>query len=279
MRLRSAALVAALLAGPASALEGYVIAAGYQGDSADAQALAVAADLQVTESTWWSISSGHNSVDLPRGTSLDTNYLDIGVDHYFDPIGARFEVAYWGDADLLDSVDARASLYWRNERVTIGVNGEYRDFEFELPTTPVFDEREVRFHAKGIGMDARFALTDTVDFRVSGIRYDYSVPLQIDANRDIVDFLGISRLSLVNSLVDYRVGGGFGIEFGDKRFTADHYTWRGAVDGGHTDSTMLHLLLPVGKRLDLELGIGRDDVELYGKANVYSLFFYFYSAD
>ena len=268
-----------LLAAPAMAVENYIVAAGVQADTADARALAGSVSVATSERTWWSLSGGFNTVEILRGQTLNTRYYDIGFDHHFDPLGLELEAAYWGDNDILDSIDARASVYWQNEKYRLSADFEYRDFEFDLPTVDTFEGRDVRFHANGYGLTGNVQVTDSLSFSATGVRYDYSVPLRIDDNRDIINFLSISRLSLIASLIDYRVGADIGLNVGESHWSVDYYTWKGAVDGGKTDSTSLQFLTPLGKRFDIELSFGHDRTELYGSANVYSVFFYFYGGN
>lgn len=265
-----------LLAGNALAAEGFIVGAGVEGDSADGLAGTVVADIALGEKTWLSGSAGGNTVELPRGLSIDTVYGDLGLDHWFDPVGVRVGVAYWGDSDVLDSNDWRASLYWRNDAVTLAGDYEFRDFTFQIPATDFFPGRTVEFDASGVGLSARFDLTDTVDLSLSGMTYDYSINLSLDRNRGILELLSFSRLSLINSLVDYRVFAGLGVDVGDQRWQFDLGTWQGEVDGGRTRSATMRFLTPLGDASDIEFGLGLDDSELYGSVTFFSVFLYFY---
>ncbi len=265
-----------LLAGNALAAEGFIVGAGVEGDSADGLAGTVVADIALGEKTWLSGSAGGNTVELPRGLSIDTVYGDLGLDHWFDPVGVRVGVAYWGDSDVLDSNDWRASLYWRNDAVTLAGDYEFRDFTFQIPATDFFPGRTVEFDASGVGLSARFDLTDTVDLSLSGMTYDYSINLSLDRNRGILELLSFSRLSLINSLVDYRVFAGLGVDVGDQRWQFDLGTWQGEVDDGRTRSATMRFLTPLGDASDIEFGLGFDDSELYGSVTFFSVFLYFY---
>ena len=272
----SRCLLLLLLSGNSWAAGEFVIAGGVEGDNADGLALALFGDVAIGDETWLSGGVAHTSVDLAIREELETWYADIGVDHYFDPAGIRIGVAYWGDDDILDSVDLRTSLYFRGDKGSLGFDYEFRDFELELPDFDMFRRRQVEFDANGFGISARLDLTDKVDVRMKGIAYDYSVDLRLDPNRDIVNVISVSRLSLINSLVDYRANIGFGIDFGLKRLEFDIAQWEGAVAGARTNSYSLHFLMPVGERNDIEFGIGYDDSDTYGEVMVFSVFLYFY---
>jgi len=265
-----------LLSGNSWAAGEFVIAGGAEVDSADGLAVALFGNVAVGDETWLSGSIARSRVDLELRDELQTWYADIGVDHYFDPAGFRLGVAYWGDDDILDSVDLRASLYFRGDRGSLSFDYEYRDFELVLPRIGMLSRRRVNFDANGVGLGARLDLTDTIDLSVKGIAYDYSVDLRLDPNRDIVNLISVSRLSLINSLVDYRANIGLGIDFGFKRLEFEIAQWEGAVAGARTNSYSLRFLTPVGERNDIEFGIGYDDSETYGQVTIFSIFLYFY---
>jgi hypothetical protein len=265
-----------LLAGPVWAAEGYIVAIGAEVDNADASAGSLSGELAVTEKTWLSAALAKNTVDLPRGISLDTVYGDLGVDHWFDPIGIRATVAYWGDSDILDSVDYRGSLYWRNDKVTLSAEYEYRDFSFDVFRDTLRPGQDFKFTADGVGLSARFELSESVDLSLSGIDYEYDVNLRLDANRPILDYLSVSRLSLINSLIDYRARVGLGVDAGDQRWSLDVATWKGEVDGRKTNSATLRFLTPLGKKGDVEFGLGVDRSRDFETVTVFSVFFYFY---
>lgn len=272
----SKALPLILLAGPAWALDGYILGGGVEADSADGLAAAVFADIGVSEKTRLFAALGKSSVELGRGIDLETSYGDIGLDHWFDPVGIRMQVAYWGDNDFLDSIDWRGGLYWRNDKVTLSGDLEYRDFEFNIFGNDAVPGRNVRFHAKGAGLSARFQLNDALSLNVMGIDYRYNVDLNRGGNRDIMDFLSVSRLSLINSLIDYRAGGGLGLDVGEQRWELDYRTWKAEVDGSITHSATLNLITPLGQRGDIQFGLGVDDSNTYGSITFFTVQLFFY---
>ena len=264
------------LAAPVWAVEGYIVGLGVEADSEDAVAGSISGDIGLTKNTWLSAALAKNRVELPRGIDIDTLYADIGFDHWFEPMGVRIGVAYWGDNDILDSVDYRGSLYWRNDKVTVSGIFEYRDFSFDVFRDDLRPGQDVRFHANGTGLSARFELSPSLDLRFSGIDYEYNVNLRLDANRPILDFLSVSRLSLLNSLIDYRGRVELGVDVGERRWSLDYATWKGEVDGRKTDSVTLRFLTPLGSKSDIEFGLGVDHAEDFGSVTLFSVFLYFY---
>lgn len=277
-----AATLLALLTLSTSALADkgdFVLAAGVSLDDADGKAISVLGDFAVAKSTWLSASIGRSAVDLPRFQEIETWYGDLGIDSFWDPAGARLSVAYWGDSELLDSVDVRGSVYTRGAKGMFAVDLEYRDFELELPPVDVFPLTKVPFDAYGLGLSGRLKLSSRVDLRLRGISYEYSIDLRSQNATRLINLLSISRLSLLSSLIDWQVSAGIAIDFGFKSWQFDVAKWRGAIDGGDNFSVTVSYLTPFTKRTDLEIGLGYDDSDLYGQVAVLNLFVYFYGGD
>ncbi len=273
----SKALALIVLSGTAFADVGdYIIGGGVEADNADAMAIAAFGEVGVGAETWLFGSVARNVAELPRREDLETWYGDVGIDHFFDPVGIRAAVAYWGDSDTFDSIDWRASVYWRNDRVSLEAEYEFRDFELTFPSFGVTPARRAGFDADGWGGRARFDITDAFTLSVGGVDYEYSRDISVTDNPGLVDLISFSRLSLINSLVDYRANVTFGLDDDVRYWELDVATWRGEVDGGRTDSFTLRFLLPMTDSSDIELGIGLDDSELYGDVTFFSVFFFFY---
>ncbi|MGI9202070.1 MAG: hypothetical protein ACR2QL_13485 [Woeseiaceae bacterium] len=256
----------------------YLLGAGLETDSDDGLRGSLLAGVEVGDSTWLSGGFAAASVELASGRTSHTRYVDVEFDHHFDPIGIALGVAYWGDPDLLDSVDQRFSLYFRNERFSIAGEYEYRDFDFIIPPTNFFPGREFAFDADGFGARIRYEFTKTFRMSASAMKYDYSVDFRPDENRDAVSLLTISRFSLINSLVDSRASMSFGVDVGSGQWGFDYATWKGALDQSRTKSYTVRFLHPMSTRTDLELALGYDDSDLYGNITFLSLYLFFYGS-
>jgi hypothetical protein len=265
-----------LLSNSAFAVEGFMIGAGGEGDSDGGLSLAVVSGVGLAEDTWLSAAVAKSEVDLVDGRELETDYADIELDHYFDPVGVRLGAAYWGDSDVLTSNDWRASGYFRNDVVTLAFDYEYRDFEFIIPSTDFTMSRRIFFDADGFGVSARFQTSESTSLRLRGIKYDYSVPFRPVENADTRRLLSVTRLSLINSLVDHRASVTLGIESGKTVWDIDLATWEGAISGSRTKSLTIRYLAPLSTRTDIELSLGYDDSELYGDVTFFSLYLFFY---
>ena len=265
-----------LVASNALAAEGYIVGFGLEGDSADGLGAAVIGDIAVGDNTWLTGAVARSAVDFPDRQSVDSWYGDLEIDHLFDPVGVSLGVSYWGDSDTLDSRDWRGSVYWRGDSFMLAGEYEYRDFRFELPPTDFFPGRVFRFDANGIGLTANIDLTENVSLGLHGKDYDYGANLRLDRNRGLLQLLAFSRLSLINSLVDYRVGASLGVDTGKRYWRFEAATWKGEADGGTTRSATLRLTTPMGDRGDIEFGLGVDNSDLYGSVTFLSVFLYFY---
>ena len=253
-----------------------MLGAGAEADADGGLSVAAVGGVGFTEDTWLSAGVAHSSVELVSGRELDTLYADLELDHYFDPVGIRLGVAYWGDSDVLESNDWRMSGYWRNDSASISLDYEYRDFDFIIPSTDFLSSREIAFDADGLGMSLRFDTSENTSLRLRGIKYDYSVPFRPVENVDAARLLSVTRLSLINSLVDHRAGISFSIDQGLKNWEFDFSTWEGVIDRSRTRSYTVRYLAPMSNRTDIEFGLGYDDSELYGDITFFSLYLYFY---
>ncbi len=278
-RKAAAFLVLPLLACRAVAGEGYILGAGLEGDSQDGFAVSLLGEFGVAKDTWISAAVARNTAESALQQDLDTWFADLGVDRWWNPLGIRAGVAYWGDNDTLDSTDFRGSAYWRNDRLSISGDYQYRDFEIILPATDFFASRKAGFGADGVGLSARVEITDTVSFGLSGMDYDYDVNLKLDSNRPLLQLLTFSRLSLINSLVDYRATATLALDAGKRRWHIDIGTWKGEVDGATTRTATVRFLNPISDASDIEFALGVDDSELYGNVTFFSVFLFFYGAD
>jgi len=268
-----------LLASNALAAESYILGFGVEGDSTEGLGASAIGDVELRADTWLTAAVAKNIVDLPRRQTLDTLYADLGLDHWFDPLGFRLGTAYWGDSDILDSVDWRGSLYWRGDKAMISADYEHRDFTFQLPATDFFPGRELEFDAQGIGVSMHFDVSENTSLSFYGMDYDYSVNLGLDRNRGILELLSFSRMSLINSLVDYHVGAGLSLDAGTRRWQFDLSNWRGEVDGSVTNSATIRLTTPMGGTSDVEIGLGVDNSELYGTVTFLSVYLFFYGGN
>ena len=272
-------LLGLMLAGTAQAeYQGYLLGGGLESASDHGWRAAILASVGLQEDTWLSGSASTSRVELPIRGDSEIAYADIELDHHFDPIGVAIGAAYWGDPDILDSVDLRASLYFRNDQLTLAGEFERRDFDFTIPPTDLFVGREFSFDADGVGARARIRAGKSLSIGISAMQYDYSVDFVPNENRDALRLATVSRLGLINNLIDNRASIDFGLDIGPGRWDLDFSTWEGALDQSRTRSVTLRFLAPLSNQSDIELGLGYDDSELYGDVTFFSVYLYFYGS-
>ena len=95
-RQKAALLLGMLLCGNAVGGDGYVIGLGAEGDSTDSQAFSAFGDFGLTKKTWISVTAAKAQAEGAI-SQLHTAYGDIGLDHYFDPIGIRHRFFHFPD--------------------------------------------------------------------------------------------------------------------------------------------------------------------------------------
>ena len=254
--------------------EGYVLGLGVDGDSADGRSLTAFGDFGVGDETWLSVTTSTAQTDgLVRRN--DTLLADVGVDHYFEPVGIRLGAAYWGNADILDSRDLRASIYVRGAPGSLSLDYQKRNFEFDLQTD-FLRGRTAKFDANGVGATARVELGDNLSFRLGGMSYDYSRNLRLQPDISVLAFLTASRLSTINSLIDSRINAGLEYRFGLRSVDVGVSQWQTAVDGSEVDSYSLGFLTPISDRVDMELRVAFDDSESFGNTTSFSVYIYYF---
>lgn len=252
-----------------------MIGGGGEADTAGGRALSVFADLGIGEKTWL---TGALATTLTGGAfgGLDTIYVDGGIDHWFGPLGVRLGAAYWGDDEILDSADLRGAAYFRNDAFSLALNLERRDFDFTFAPLPLADTRTVEFSANGFGLTTRLRMGKAADLYAGGMRYDFSRDINLQPRIELLNILSTSRLSLMNSLIDYRYNAGVEFHFGLQSIDFRFETWQTAVDQGLVRSIATGLLTPVGERTDMEFRLAYDDSENFGRTVSFAVYLYYF---
>lgn len=277
IRRVSRLLLVCLVTGGDALAAGYVLGLGAAADTEDAFAVTVFGDFEIREDTWVFGTYGSTETNaLIEG--FQTDFYDVGIDHYFEPVGIRLSGAYWGDSDILDSSDVRASLYYRDDIASFALDYERRNFDFIWETLFTRERRQVEFHGDGWGMTNRIQFSDRFTFRLSGMHYEYSrkISLDPDINVDVLRFLSASRLSLINSLIDYRVNAGLEYRFGLKSVDVSVGTWKTAFDQSKIDSYQVGFLTPMTDRTDIEFRLSFDDSENFGGTTALTVYLYYF---
>lgn len=268
---------ALLTAAPACPEAGdFLLGGGLETDSEDGFAAALVGDVAVGDSTWLSGSISHSDFELPGGDTIDNLYADVGIEHFFDPVGVRAGVAYWGDEDLLESSDLRAAVFARGESGHLSLNAEHREFDFFVDGGRFFAPRSVGFDATGFGLSGSVDLSPGVSLRAAGMTYDYSVDFRFGDTDRLRNQLLLSRLSVLSSLVDWRASVGLVVDAGPSSWQFDVSRWAGAIDDSDNVGATVSFLTPMTDRTDIEIALGYDDSDLYGDIAFLSVYVFYY---
>ena len=170
----------------------------------------------------------------------------------------------------------RASLYYRDDIASFSADYERRNFDFVFGSILLQDRRKAEFHADGWGMTNRIQFSDRIIFRLSGMHYGYSRNIRIQPEIDILRFLSASRLSLINSLIDYRINAGLEFRFGLRSVDVSIGNWQTAVDQSKVDSYTIGFLTPMSDRTDIEIRLSFDDSENFGNTTSLTVFLYYF---
>ena len=252
-----------------------VVGLGFETDDADSRSYTAFADVGLGDKTWL---SGAVATTQTERQFFDVNnkLVDIALDHHFDPFGIRIGVGYWGDEDLLESNDLRGAVYLRGDRGSVSLDYQRRDFELTLPALLTDEPRTFGLEADGVGLSGSLSLSERVRIYASGMDFDYSRDIRLQPNVDRLRLFSLSRLSIINSLVDFKANAGIELSFGDRSLDLRVARWRTEVEQAEVDSIGLGFLTPIGSVADIELRIAFDDSESFGSATVFSFFLYLY---
>ena len=265
------------LLGGAAAADGYLVAISAEADTENNQAYSAFSELGIGESTWISGGLATSRTDS-LSSNFDAVYADAQVDHLFDPVGVRVSLGYWGDSDVLDSVDVRSSIYIKNERISLSADYERRDYDLSVELPLLQQERTLSFRADGIGFSGRAHPGERVSVYLGGMWYDYPENITVEPGVRELRFLSLSRLMLAHGLLDRRSHTGVEVEFGQRSVDFRYTNWRGIADQGSIDSFGVGFLTPLGALSDIEIRLSRGDSDTFGDATVLSVFLYFFGA-
>ena len=254
---------------------GYVLGVGAAADTEDGRAISAFGDFGIGENTWLSGTFGSTETNGIAG-GFSTTFADVGIDHYFNPVGIRISGAHWGDPDILDSDDVRAALYYRDDIASFSADYERRNFDFVFRSLLLDERRKAEFHADGWGLTSRIQFSDRITVRLSGMHYGYSRDIRIQPEIDVLRFLSASRLSLINSLIDYRINAGMEFRFGLRSIDVSAGSWKTAVDQSKVDSYTIGFLTPMSDRTDIEFRLSFDDSESFGNTTALTVYLYYF---
>lgn len=273
-----ASLVLAAVAEDAAAQRIWAIALAAEVDDESNDSVLTTFNLGLSDQTWLTFSAGRDSA--PReGADVRARTLGAALDHRFGFVGVGLAAERWGDPDSIESADLEGSIYVQNDRFRLALERESRDIEIRFTVTGPLDrafERTAGLDADGTGLSVRIRLVERWDLYASAMEYDYSRDVTLLPRADSLNLLSTSALTLANSFVDEKRS--MGVEWtGPNKVVGLHANRdRSAVDSTELTSVSVAVLVPVGRRVDLEVNLGRSDSDLLGAGLYGGLLFLIY---
>jgi hypothetical protein len=243
---------------------GWALGIAGQVDDSSNDSLLATINWGVTPATWLSFSAGRSRSPSERaGVQADT--LVASIDQRLEKVGYSLELERWGDADALETDDVRASVYFERDRWRFDVAYEMRDLDIPFTLTgPLGNTVRRRAEVSGdsLSLDARVNLAQRWRLFLGAAEYDYERQLNLLPRIDRLNLLGTSTLTLANSLIDHERSAGVEHDLGRMVLSLRFATDESAVDGTRFDTTEAALLVPAGRRMDVEVNVGRGRSEL-----------------
>lgn len=235
-----------------------------QGDENSTDSLMASFNWGVGPTTWLSFAAGRSRSPADRA-NVEAETIVVGVDHRFDVAGFSLEAERWGDPGSLETSDLRGSIYFVLERLRLSLAYETRDIEIPFTLTGPLGgtlQRTAELDAESFSVDARVALGRGWQLYVGAAEHDYERNLALLPRIDRLNLLSASTLTLANSFIDHERSIGFERELGAKLLNVTFTTDRSAIDGSKFETLDAALLLPIARRMDLEINVGRGRSEI-----------------
>jgi hypothetical protein len=243
----------------------WALAVGVQADDESNTGASASFNMAVASETWLSVSAGQSRSPRERADVTAASYV-VGVDHRFGLVGANVALEKWGDTGSVESRDYAAAIYFQSERFRVEFGYEQRDIDVTFNVIgPLGREfaRKAPLDADGMRLSLNATLTGRVRLFAAQQTFDYSRDLALLPRLATLNLLSASTLTLANSFVDRIALLGFDAEFGGKVFSLRVGQDRSAVDDSELSSLDAALMFPVGRRVDLEVSLGRSDSDVF----------------
>lgn len=258
--LRIAAGFAVALGAAAAAADeqSYALGLGVSADNGDGFSATTIADFAFNERASVSASYASTTADaLPE--DITTRDWFVGARYDFGPLGVEASGGQSGDPDDFDSTDLTVGVFHAGEHWNL--SARYLERDVDLVVRPFLRndaiEVEVPLKAEGWRLAARYRSEDGLSVGASLREYDYDRDLSPLSGNVIVRRLSPTTLTLSSALTDRTVGIDAEFPIGGSRALGFGYTRDTLAGGlGEVDSVTANLLLPVGSRGDLDIGVG-----------------------
>lgn len=251
----------ALALGAAAAVadeQSYALGVGVSADNGDGFSATVIGDLAFNDRASVSASYASTTADaLPE--DITTRDWSVGARYDFGPLGLEASGGQSGDPDDFDSADLTVGVFHAGEHWNL--SARYLERDIDLVVRPFLRNEAIRaevpLKAEGWRVAARYRSEAGVSVGASLREYDYDRDLSPLSGNFIVRRLSPTTLTLSSALTDRTVGVDVEFPIGGSRALGLGYTRDTLAGGlGEVDSVSANLLLPIGSRGDLDIGLG-----------------------
>jgi hypothetical protein len=236
----------------------WLLGVGAQTDENGSDSTLAAFHWGVVPNSWLSFSAGRSSSPSDRA-AVDASTLAIDFDRRFEKVGFTLGAEQWGDSGVLETRDLGGSVYFDRERWRIGVGYQTRDIEIPFTLTGPLGgtvQRRATLDATRFSVDVRAALGERWNLYVGIAEHDYERDLAALPRIERFNLLSASTLTLAQSFIDHERSLGLERQLARMVLTLRAATDRSAVDGSTLDTFDTALLVPIGRRVDLEVNVG-----------------------
>jgi hypothetical protein len=255
----------------------WVVGVGADFDAESNNGLLAQVNVGVGRRTWLSFAAARTTADR---LDLSADTRSAAVDHRFGRlIGVTFGVERWGDPAALESTEWRGSLYIVKPRLRLALEVERRRLDIPFTLTGPFGgtlSRSAALDADGTQLTLAIEPAERWRVHASLAEHDYERGLALIPRIERLNVLSASTLTLANSLVDRERRVGFEREIGAGLFSADLARDESAIDATEFETVSAAWLFPLGRRVDLELELGRGRSDLLEPAVYGGLLFVVY---
>lgn len=243
----------------------WMLGVGAQADEDGSNSTLAAFHWGLRPGGWLSVTAGQSSSPADRA-DVEAGTLALGFDQRFDAVGFTLEAERWGDSGVLETQGLGGSVYLARERWRVGFGYQTRDIEIPFTLTGPLGgtlQRTVGVDAARYSLDARTGLGERWNLYLGIAEHDYERDLNVLPRIERFNFLSGSTLTLANSFIDHERSIGLERQFPRVLLNLRAATDRSAVDGSKLDTFDAALLIPVGRRVDLEVNVGNGRSDLF----------------
>ena len=256
---------------PTRAGGAWMLGIGAQADEDGSDSALATLQWGITPKSWLSVTAGRSSSPADRA-DVEAGTLALGFDQRFDRVGFTLALERWGDSGVLETDDLGGTVYFDRERWRVGFGFKSRDIDIPFTLTGPLGatlQRTVSVGAERYSVDVRAALGERWNLYLGLAEHDYERDLNVLPRIDRFNFLSASTMTLANSFIDHERSIGLERQFKTVLLNLRAATDRSAIDDSRLDTFDAALLLPIGRRADLEVSVGhgRSDLSdggLYG---------------